>query len=245
MACHPACKVPVLQQAILPFLPSCTERSSSTVEQPSRQDGQGTPSTRGVPPCVPWKTQLPSSWPCCCSPSVPREAPVRPPLPSSRWPSHLPCLSSNKLQGAVTQGASPFPPRGADQATSHMGGLCPRAWCPDAAPGFLDQPPQRLFLVLYLTGGVCNQINLLGGALHQAVHPAGQDQKTLALPPRHPTRRWVATARNALDPGSAAASHNGRKQKRERGKGQQSVFGLRVCHEENESLTPCSPHRAL
>lgn len=184
MACHPACKVPVLQQAILLFLPSCTERSSSTVEQPSRQDGQGTPSTRGVPPCVPWKTQLPSSWPCCCSPSAPREAPVRPPLPSSRWPSHLPCLSSNKLQGAVTQGASPFPPWGADQATSHMGGLCPRAWCPDAAPGFLDQPPQRLFLVLYLTGGVCNQINLLGGALHQAVHPAGQDQKTLALP--HP-----------------------------------------------------------
>ena len=65
---------------------------------------------------------------------------------------HLPCLSSNRLQGAVTQGATPFPPRGADQATSHMGGLCPGAWCPDAAPGFLNQPPQRLFLVLYLTG---------------------------------------------------------------------------------------------
>lgn len=152
MACHPARKVPVLQQAILPFLLSCTERASSTVEQPSLQDGQGAPSTRGVPPYVPWKTQLSSSQPCCCSPSAPREAPIRLPLPSSRQPSHLPCLSSNKPQGAVTQGVAPFLPRGADQATSHMGGLCPGARGPDAAPVFLDQTPQRLFLVLYLTG---------------------------------------------------------------------------------------------
>lgn len=244
MACHPACKVPVLQQAILPFLPSCTERSSSTVEQPSQQDGQGTPSTRGVPPCVPWKTQLPSAWPCCCSPSAPREAPVRPPLPSSRWPSHLPCLSSNKLQGAVTQGAAPFPPRGADQATSHMRGLCPGARCPDAAPGFLDQPPQRLFLVLYLTGGVCNQINLLGGALHQAVHPAGQDQKTLALPPG--TRQgggWPQQETPKIQAPQPLPTMAGNKRGREARAN--SVFGLRVCHEENESLTPCSPHRAL
>lgn len=153
VACHPACKVPVLQQTILPFLLSCTERASSTVEQPSRQDGHGAPSTRGVPPYVPWKTQLSSSRPCCCSLSAPWEAPIRLPLPSSRRPTHLPCLSSNKLQGAVTQGVAPFPPRGADQAASHMGSLCPGAWGPDAAPVFLDQPPQRLFLVLYLTGG--------------------------------------------------------------------------------------------
>ena len=108
VACHPARKVPVLQQAILSFLLSCTERASSTVEQPSRQDGQGAPSTRGVPPYVPWKTQLSSSRPCCCSLSAPWEAPIRLTLPSSRRPTHLSCLSSNKLQGAVTQGVAPF-----------------------------------------------------------------------------------------------------------------------------------------
>lgn len=150
-ACYPARKVPVLQQAILPFLPSCREGiQHSGAAQPAGWAG-GTFNQRGA-------TLRAMEGPASILPALlllticPREAPIRPPPPNSRRPSHLPCLNSNRLQGAVTQGATPFPPRGADQATSHMGGLCPGAWCPDAAPGFLNQPPQRLFLVLFLTG---------------------------------------------------------------------------------------------
>ncbi|CAI9163659.1 unnamed protein product [Rangifer tarandus platyrhynchus] len=150
-ACYPARKVPVLQQAILPFLPSCREGiQHSGAAQPAGWAG-GTFNQRGA-------TLRAMEGPASILPALlllticPRKLlyalhrPTRGGLPT--------CLASVQtgFQGAVTQGATPFPPQGADQATSHMGGLCPRAWCPDAAPGFLNQPPQRLFLVLFLTG---------------------------------------------------------------------------------------------
>ena len=167
-----------------PSCPSCrvAERASSTVEQPSRQDGQGAPLTRGVPPCVPWKAQLPSSQPCCCSPSAPGKllyAPHRPARGS--LPPSLPQFK--QASGSSDPGGYPLSSSGCRSGHLPHGRPLPRGLVPRRCTWFPEPASPETLLGFVPDWVVCNQINLLGGALHQALYLAGQDQKTLALLP--------------------------------------------------------------
>ena len=85
-ACHPARKVPVLQQAILPFLSSCREGIQHSGAAQQAGWAGGTFDQRGA-------TLRAMEGPASILPALlllticPREAPIRPPPPSSRQSS--------------------------------------------------------------------------------------------------------------------------------------------------------------
>lgn len=181
-ACYPACKVPVLQQAILPFLPSCREGiQHSGAAQPAGWAG-GTFNQRGatlramegpasilpalllLTICPPGSSYTPST--------AQLEAAFPPALPQFKQAS-----------GSSDPGGYPLSSSGCRPGHLPHGRPLPRGLVPRRCTRFPELASPETLLGFVPDWVVCNQINLLGGALHQALYLAGQDQKTLALLP--------------------------------------------------------------